>query len=720
MNENSVNTVDESKMSRHDLCVVITIFVISAVFTEDYLEPDCTPPCRCYWGRNRLTLTASCRYTNSLHRIPNDIPRKATDIIVEGDFSKIEKFDWSNWTSLRSLYLPGIGLNQIGSHFLHGLLELEELTLGSNNISFISNDAFLNVPKIRYLDLSSNALTSWQSYRGLENLQKIHLRNNRIQYLPAGSFQRSKHLNYIGLSINSLKELHGDTFKGLTKLKTLTLAMNKISRLSKDVFRSLKNLQSLDLRKNSIQSIDVGCFNEVKKLEKLVLTENKLTGLPPGLFSNLNQLLRLNMDHNLLQINQDEHIFIGLSKLVSLDMRYNRLQHLYSDIFSPLKRVEILNLEHNNITRIHPNSFRGLKSLRSLDLSFNNIKEIEPNTFQHLTSLKELHLHTNKLTRLESHTFRGLEILSDLFLSKNRISWIHEDAFVPLRSSLTVLQFAYNSLTNIDEKTLASLSHLNALFLIGNRLKCSCKLTTLLRSMNIDWVMGDCFIVHNKIQNQTKGMNQNSSLLRNSILRDSIVVTETEYETFNNLTIHDYHLLDICGRGCENTAHFQLLECRDCSANPGTTCSNFDPFRDHDFACWKFNVRKSNGIKGTADECKTSSCVTSKMCSNPLADGIVRVERNKIPSGNEKMYWIFLVIVSPGAIILLVILVVFIRTRLGTQSPPRSNNIEGLPAHEDSANIPLPQSNNSEGSPAYEDSANIPPPQSNDNEGLPA
>ena len=161
---------------------------------------------------------------------------------------------------------------------------------------------------------------------------------------------------------------------------------------------------------------------------------------------------------------------------------------------------------------------------------------------------------------------------------------------------------------------------------------------------------------------------------------NSVKVTETEYKTFTNLTIHDYHLLDNCGRGCENTAHFQLLECKDCSANPGTTCSNIDPFRDRDFTCWEYNVRRTNGNFGAVDECMTSSCVTSQMCSNPMGDRSFRDQINKIPSRNDKnmqkngsnmtlnhehKYWMFLVIVAPGAIILLIILVV---TRLGTQS----------------------------------------------------
>ena len=97
---------------------------------------------RCYRGMNRLTLTASCRYTNALRRIPCDIPRNAIDIILVGDFNKIEIFNWSNWTSLRLLALKGIELSQIGPFLWHGLA-LVTLSLESNNISFISNDTFL-------------------------------------------------------------------------------------------------------------------------------------------------------------------------------------------------------------------------------------------------------------------------------------------------------------------------------------------------------------------------------------------------------------------------------------------------------------------------------------------------------------------------------------------------------------------------------------------------
>ena len=736
-------------MSRHDgFCVIIVTYVIHAVLCE---ETYCSAPCRCYWNIEKLTLTAYCRYTNSLRRIPSDIPHNATKIIIVGDLSKIEIFDWSNWTSLRSLALKGIG-SRIGPFLLRGVQELEKLSLENNNISYIANDTFLNTPKIRYLDLSANALTTWESYRGLENLQTIHLRNNRIQFLYGGAFQSSKHLNYIGLNKNNLKELNDNTFKGLTILKTINLAFNEITSLGKYVFRTLKNLQSLDLRKNRIFFIDVGCFEHLKKLKKLSLTDNKLATLHTGLFSKLNLLQSLDLDRNLLYFNHDEHIFNGLSSLKSLDMSYNRLQHLHSGMFSPLRLVNTLYLKHNNITRIHPNSFLGLQSLRSLYLSFNNIGTIKPNTFKHLSVLMELHLHSNKITRLESNTFTGLKVLSDLFLSKNCISWVDENVFAPFKSSLSLLDLAFNSLRDIDENTLASLSQLNGLYLVGNRMKCSCKLTTLLRSMNIDMVMGDCFIVRNRFPNQSTESYKNSSLsytLRNS----TEVETETEYETFTNLTIREYHLLDVCGRGCENIAYFQLLQCEDCAtAVSESTCSNFNPFRDQDFTCWQYDMRKNNNGGATGDKCKTSFCSTSQMCeltSTPRREPIILPEDEScgtyfadqkngtkpIGSGNDtnvtlrgdqkEKYWsLLVVIVSPAAIVLFIILVVFIHTRSRAQlnaednaEEPQPNNAEGSPAYEDNANVPPPQSNNSEGSPAYEDNANVPPPQSNNSEG---
>ena len=78
----------------------------------------------------------------------------------------------------------------------------------------------------------------------------------------------------------------------------------------------------------------------------------------------------------------------------------------------------------------------------------------------------------------------------------------------------------------------------------------------------------------------------------------------------------------------------------------------------------------------------------------------------------KKKSWSLLVkIVVPAAIVSLIILVGFSRTRSGAQlnaeEPlPQSNENEGSPANENNAGEPPPKSNNSETSPAYEDNAN--------------
>ena len=100
-------STDATKMTRfvNNAAIITITYVISVVLAEDFLGPDCPTPCRCYWGKDRLKFTVSCRYTNSLREMPSNISRNATHIILIGDFSKIEMFYWSNWTTYCAHFL---------------------------------------------------------------------------------------------------------------------------------------------------------------------------------------------------------------------------------------------------------------------------------------------------------------------------------------------------------------------------------------------------------------------------------------------------------------------------------------------------------------------------------------------------------------------------------------------------------------------------------------
>ncbi|KAG9474573.1 hypothetical protein GDO78_004719 [Eleutherodactylus coqui] len=112
-----------------------------------------------------------------------------------------------------------------------------------------------------------------------------------------------------------------------------------------------------------------------------------------------------------------------------LDMRFNRIREINSDVFQKLVNLHTLLLNNNQIRRISPRSFEGLEGLKHLYLYKNEIRSVQRNAFHGLRSLEQLYLHFNNLETLDTETFGDLPKLERLFLHNNRITRIHPGTF---------------------------------------------------------------------------------------------------------------------------------------------------------------------------------------------------------------------------------------------------------------------------------------------------
>ncbi|XP_071951385.1 uncharacterized protein [Antedon mediterranea] len=201
-----------------------------------------------------------------------------------------------------------------------------------------------------------------------------------------------------------------------------------------------------------------------------------------------------------------------------LDMRYNYLVRLSTQIYNYHPNLEILNLGATGITTITPDvfkkcdsinfvyldtneittlkrrSFDGLTSLQYLylsanklshikamifdplnktllylDLSHNAIMKIEVGSFQPLTNLKRLFLQKNQLTHINSGMLRGLQSLTHLYLSNNQIKYIPHNTFKNL-PNLTDLKLGHNPMVSIHNGALGHLAKLSFLDLMSTQI----------------------------------------------------------------------------------------------------------------------------------------------------------------------------------------------------------------------------------------------------------
>ena len=164
--------------------------------------------------------------------------------------------------------------------------------------------------------------------------------------------------------------------------------------------------------------------------------------------------------------------------------------------------------------------------------------------------------------------------------------WFNSDVFQHIQSTVESIDLGHNKLTYLQGSTWDLLSVLNNVILIGNQLKCTCNLTTMLRSLDVE-ILLDCFLPYPEGENI-----------------DTEVFVQFPDE------IHGRHMYSSCDGSCGNTAYMSSLgECRSCHSVPyGSLCSNY-PQHHEEYVCTMLLMEKSEKPVGNKQlKCKESPC----------------------------------------------------------------------------------------------------------------
>lgn len=118
-----------------------------------------------------------------------------------------------------------------------------------------------------------------------------------------------------------------------------------------------------------------------------------------------------------------------------VDLSFNNFRYVPDFIG---KRLKNLKMNHNNITAIDEHNFIKVFNLVTLDLSWNSIEQVSMNAFAQLSSLQELNLSRNRLKYLQPNIFSPLVSLIHLILSENPLNKTFDQADVDLIVTLGV------------------------------------------------------------------------------------------------------------------------------------------------------------------------------------------------------------------------------------------------------------------------------------------
>ncbi|GAB7343208.1 hypothetical protein MBLNU457_1273t1 [Dothideomycetes sp. NU457] len=336
------------------------------------------------------------------------------------------------WEDLKQVNLENKGLTTLHA-FDEFCTRVQDLKISNNQITQLEGMPHT----VRWLDASSNSLSSLTAWGHLVNLQYLDISNNDIDCLDG--LENLMHLRELKADNNKISLLYGVldldgliklsargndlSFVGfeqcqMGRLEELDLGQNHITQISG--LSSLPSLKKLTLDGNLLQTMALTDDDDhmSSRLETIYLEDNLLESLD---LSTCPALRYIDIDQNRLRK------ITGLESLHKLDTLSIRKQDLagsqasvVSSILQGTLHCRSLYLSSNTIPSLEsmaphhsienleaascglttlPADF-GLKfpNLRTLNLNFNTIKD--PRPLLNILPLENLHIAGNRLSRL--------------------------------------------------------------------------------------------------------------------------------------------------------------------------------------------------------------------------------------------------------------------------------------------------------------------------------
>ncbi|XP_045767709.1 chaoptin isoform X5 [Maniola jurtina] len=296
-------------------------------------------------------------------------------------------------------------------YFRHADLTLSELYLSHNLIRNITREVFGSMLMLQYLDLSHNQIyhMEYDCFKKVRNLQIIDLSHNYLIEMPVEVFHDMHGLTSVDLSDNNIRNI-ADNLIISPALERLDLSENELSRIPTNCLSPAAaiNLVELDLSGNHIPAVAIAdLVQRFRSLAWLDLSDNHLVRVESGSFAALPRLRWLDLGMNTPFQNGERggSIFKGLERRLShLGLKNVSLTNVPS---MPLPKLKSLDLSYNNLPSVPTDITANLTRLRALDLSYNDLTTV-PVATHSLSDLRWLSLSGNPIPALMNTSMYGV------------------------------------------------------------------------------------------------------------------------------------------------------------------------------------------------------------------------------------------------------------------------------------------------------------------------
>ncbi|XP_064604804.1 leucine-rich repeat-containing protein 40-like [Liolophura sinensis] len=337
---------------------------------------------------------------------------------------------------------------------------LEELDISNNRISELSaHVGYLS--RLRKFNLAHNKLHSLPREIGdLRCLRVLEATHNSLESLPLelGNLCRLEELYLRHNRLSAVPNL-----SACSSLKVLHLGNNCVEEVTAGSLRDLPSVSILELRDNKISILpeEISCL---EGLERLDLSNNNLSGLPYCL-GNLSHLKSVVLDGNPMKSIRRDIIMRGTNEL----KKYLRSRIEDPPTTSSQKVVEEGKAPSGLIGDQGGLDTHTIYQFKALDYSNKQVSTVPDDVWEVAAKaqLQSINLSKNALTELPSNLMVVVDTLKELYLGFNRLTSVHQD--IGLYLKLTTLDLRNNKLESLPSE-MSSLQNLREIILSNNRL----------------------------------------------------------------------------------------------------------------------------------------------------------------------------------------------------------------------------------------------------------
>ncbi|KAD5318156.1 hypothetical protein E3N88_18102 [Mikania micrantha] len=305
-----------------------------------------------------------------------------------------------NLTRLEELHLAGIDISSSVPSFLANLSLLRSIHLEDCQLRDEFPVTLFQLPQLKFVSMAKNP-------KLVGSLHAFHS-NTILEHLDLGS------TGFSGSIPGSLSNM--------TQLSHLNLGQNQLTGLVPSL-ENLSKLIFLDLSDNHFKNEKLpDWLSKLSKLNELRLDRMSIHDEIPLSLANLTILSIISITDNYI-FDHIQTSFMNLTQLSVIDFGRNQFYGQISRSFSNFKNLQYLGLDHNNFSgRADLDTFLGLNKLETLYLSYNKISFFATNNYTNgtLPKLKNLGLSSCNLKEFPGF-LRFQNKMVGLFLYENKI-----------------------------------------------------------------------------------------------------------------------------------------------------------------------------------------------------------------------------------------------------------------------------------------------------------